>query len=206
MFYIIYKTTNKTNGKFYIGCHKTADLDDNYLGSGKLLRRAIAKHGVGNFKREILHLFETPEEMFAKEAEIVTEELLANDLCYNLNVGGFGGFDYINKTPSLLSEKRLAALNKGGVFGTPESRSEMMREIHRKGIGSKNFKDPTFQKLMSDRARNVKRQFQSDHQKGSKNSQFGSFWITDGKLNKKIRGEIPEGWNRGRTIQREFQR
>ena len=28
MFYTIYKTTNLVNGKFYIGKHKTKDLDD----------------------------------------------------------------------------------------------------------------------------------------------------------------------------------
>lgn len=37
--------------------------------------------------------------------------------------------------------------------------------------------------------------------KGNKNSQFGSMWITDGVLNKKISKDvdIPEGWNLGRT-------
>ena len=35
---------------------------------------------------------------------------------------------------------------------------------------------------------------------GEKNSQFGSFWITNGKINKKTRSEIPKGWYRGRVF------
>lgn len=33
-----------------------------------------------------------------------------------------------------------------------------------------------------------------------RNSQFGTFWITDGCITKKHRGSIPEGWKLGRTV------
>ena len=97
-YYTIYKIRNKLNGKIYIGSHKTNDLNDGYMGSGKYLNRAIRKHGVENFEKEIIHIFETSEEMYAKEAEIVNEEFLTTENTYNLKIGGFGGFDFINSS------------------------------------------------------------------------------------------------------------
>jgi hypothetical protein len=49
---IIYCTTNKINGKKYIGSHNKRKL--NYLGSGTDLKQAIKKYGKENFTRQIL--------------------------------------------------------------------------------------------------------------------------------------------------------
>jgi hypothetical protein len=75
MFYLIYKITNKIDGKIYIGSHKTKNIDDNYMGSGKYLNHAYKKHGVENFIKEILFVFTNASEMYAKEAEIVNESM-----------------------------------------------------------------------------------------------------------------------------------
>jgi len=44
----------------------------------------------------------------------------------------------------------------------------------------------------------------SKSQKGERNSQYGTMWITNGKENRKIRKEdiIPKGWNKGRKVKR----
>jgi len=91
MKYIIYKTTNLIDGKYYIGCHQTNNLDDGYLGSGKYLKRAIKKYGRENFKYEILHEVNTKEEMFDLEKLLVDKALVENTQTYNLKIGGSGG-------------------------------------------------------------------------------------------------------------------
>lgn len=97
MVYTVYKTTNIITGDFYFGVHKTKDPNDKYLGSGKILKKAIVKYGVENFKKEVLFVFSDPQKAFEKEAELVTPDLVEEKQCYNLKVGGEGGFDYLNK-------------------------------------------------------------------------------------------------------------
>lgn len=92
MFYTVYKTTNTTNGRDYIGKHKTNDINDGYLGSGKLLKQAIKKYGKDSFVKEVLFVFDNEKEMNDKERELV---ILSED-SYNLCEGGNGGFGYIN--------------------------------------------------------------------------------------------------------------
>jgi hypothetical protein len=53
-YHYIYKTTCQVTDKFYVGMHSTNNLEDGYLGSGKILGYSIAKHGRENHKREIL--------------------------------------------------------------------------------------------------------------------------------------------------------
>ena len=96
MFYYFYEIKNKINGKIYVGVHKTKNMNDGYMGSGKVIQDAIKKHGIENFTKVILEMFDNSNDMFLKETEIVTDEFLTRDDVYNLRRGGSGGFDYIN--------------------------------------------------------------------------------------------------------------
>ena len=90
-YYVIYKTKNNVNGKYYIGKHSTDDVDDHYLGSGLLLQEAIKKYGVKNFSKEILFYCDSKEELDRKEKEIVNQELVLDPNTYNIALGGQGG-------------------------------------------------------------------------------------------------------------------
>jgi hypothetical protein len=97
MYYTVYKTTCLVNNKIYIGKHQTKNLNDGYLGSGKSLLRAVNKYGKDNFKVERI-LLNSEKEMNELEAFIVDEEFVSRKDTYNITLGGYGGFFYINSS------------------------------------------------------------------------------------------------------------
>ena len=204
MYYIIYKVTNQVDGKIYIGSHKTKDLNDGYMGSGRYLKRAQEKYGIENFSKEILFTFNTPEEMYAKEAELVNEDFLATENTYNLKIGGYGGFDYVNHFKKNLygrngqmgygGENLERGKNRIRTSEENDKISKTLKEGYKSGritpafLGKKHT-EKTLNKLKG-----------HNRQNGEKNSQYGTIWITNGIENKKIKSteEIREGWCRGR--------
>lgn len=89
MSYIIYKTTNTLNGKYYIGVSN--GRNPNYLGSGRVLKSAVKEYGRQNFVRETLEVFDTEEEAYLREAQLVDETIVADRNSYNIGKGGKGG-------------------------------------------------------------------------------------------------------------------
>ena len=90
--YYIYRITNKINGKTYIGQHKYKKLNDSYMGSGILIKKAIKKHGIENFEKEILYsriqYKETADDM---EKFAIAKERAIGKAEYNISDGGQGG-------------------------------------------------------------------------------------------------------------------
>lgn len=191
MYFTVYKTTNLINGRIYIGVHKTEDLDDNYLGSGTYLLNAIKKYGRENFSKDIIAICDTEEEMYKLEEDLVCQAFLTFFSTYNIVEGGHGGASpgllggiktkELYKDPNtsrIIKEKISLSLKEtiktnGGFF-----KSHIHKENSKKNIGEKN-------KIA---------------QKGDKNSQYGTFWITNEVINKKIKllEEVPRGWRKGR--------
>ena len=89
MSYIIYKTTNTLNGKYYIGV--TNGKNPGYLGSGRVLLNAIKEHGKKYFVRETLEVFDTEEEAYLRESQLVNESVVTDRNSYNIGKGGRGG-------------------------------------------------------------------------------------------------------------------
>ena len=89
--YYFYKTINLVNSKYYYGVHQTTNLYDGYLGSGKLLKKAVKKYGRINFKKIILAIFDNKQEMYDYEKFFITEKIILDNQSYNLVSGGIGG-------------------------------------------------------------------------------------------------------------------
>jgi group I intron endonuclease len=58
------------------------------MGSGKIIKRAIKKHGKENFTKEIIADYPTRKEASDHEKRVVTSELIKLDECYNCRNGG----------------------------------------------------------------------------------------------------------------------
>ena len=205
-FFYLYQITNLINNKIYIGVHGTDNLDDGYMGSGKVLKVAQRKYGLKNFKKDILKYFESEEEMYLEEAELVSTEFVNREDTYNISEGG----KYVGK--SILQENGRQSAAKSYRNGTglwsDEAKAKKRawnKEWHQSPEAA-IARRKGHQNALSEEA-NEKRKAtlqQKKHQQGSTNSQFGSMWITNGTENKKIQkgDEIPDGWRSGRILKK----
>ena len=197
MLYTVYQITNDINGKTYIGCHKTKDINDEYMGSGKYLTHSQNYHGIENFSKDVLFAFDNANDMFSKEAELVNEKFIKRDDTYNIKLGGYGGFDFINKNGLNNSNDNHIK----GTLGIIKSRKETperwakadaaagkrMKSYHEQGLIKYGISFAG--KTHTDEAKRKIGLKTSIAQAGSGNSQYGTMWIynLDEKKNKKIK-------------------
>lgn len=222
MHFLVYKTTNLVTGKLYVGTHVTDTLDDGYLGSGTVFRRALNKYGDHNFQRDVIFDCDNAEEMFALEALIVDTLVVADANYYNIKEGGQGGWDHINGREA---DKRNAAkrgreatdARMKGRYG-PDFQRELGKLAWQKSFGSMTPDElSALRKKASDAyfEQHGKHPFEgrqhteetkarigaanAENMKGKGNPMYGKMRITDGTENRTIEKteEIPSGWRRG---------
>ena len=133
IFYTIYETICKINGKRYRGFHSTHNPNDLYMGSGTALKKAVEKYGIENFEKVILEICSSHEEMLLAEKKWVNEEWIARKDTYNMCLGGKGGWDYINTEGLRWNEEKR------------KEWSDHMKEINSgKGWPDKIYEKPGF--------------------------------------------------------------
>jgi hypothetical protein len=209
----IYKITNLLNNKIYIG--RQNKNNENYFGSGKLIKNSIKKNGIECFKKEIIQNCLTQEELNnAEQFWIWKENSQDRNIGYNISKGGSdGGFHN--------EEHRIKAQKAAGISINKNIRTPRLKE---------KFKDPIFVKNLTQKIKETKiRKYNSSngwggktHSKetkdqmrisakgkhaGIKNSQFGTCWIIHLELKevKKIQQidlnyYLSNNWKRGRKI------
>ena len=202
-YHYIYKTTNLINGKYYIGMHSTDNLKDGYIGSGKRLWYSIKKYGKENFKCEILEFLPDRSSLKLKENEIVNETIIKDKLCLNIVRGGVGGIFDDNHAKKLKEGASKWAKSMWLNDEYREKTSQLLRNNMKKNHILGKIKYNTFEgKSHTKETKEKIGVINSINQKGVKNSQYGTCWITNGELNKKIKKTnlIPDGWELGRKI------
>lgn len=145
MFYIIYETTNIVTGKRYIGKHITNTLNDGYLGSGLYLGHAIKKYGRDKFIRKILYQFDNEIDMNLKEIEIVTLDVVSDEMYYNIALGGQGGI-IVLKEGHPLYNSTCEKISKS-LLNNSKQISERVKKLHEdKKVGMYGKSQTDYQK------------------------------------------------------------
>ena len=158
MSWCIYRITNLINGKTYIGQHKYKKLDDSYMGSGTLIKRAIKKHGMENFKKEILYsriqYRETADDM---ERFAIAKERAIGKAEYNLANGGEGlsGYKHSEEYKRKISERTKGENNPNYGKHHSEETKKKISEAEKGRPGMKCENNPMYGKPAWNRGKHL---------------------------------------------------
>lgn len=91
LYIVLTERSSLTNGLpgMYIGQHSTNNLNDGYIGSGKLLKKYLQNHP-NKFERHILSYYNSKEELDKAEYEMI-HDILGYPNVLNLMEGGKNG-------------------------------------------------------------------------------------------------------------------
>lgn len=207
MKHYIYRITRILDSKFYIGMHTAKSLANSYMGSGKRIRLSIKKYGREAHIKEIIACALTRSDLQHLEKMFVSEEVLSDPNCLNLKVGGSGGCP--GKDACIRGAiKRWS--NHTKQIKNNRTRSDALKDRwSRNDPGCRKFQQSgTVNASKVDAVSKRKNTFaQRKHQCGNKNSQFGTCWITNGQVAKKIpkhllTTHLNDGWQLGRKLSR----
>lgn len=154
--YTVYKITNTINDKIYIGVHTTLNPNDNYMGSGTLIKKAIAKYGIVNFTKSILFEYDNSNDAYLKESQIVNNSFVKRIDTYNLTNGGLGG-----RTFSKSHKKNLS----NSLIGIKRPRTKEHQDKITKSITGQKRNQKTRDKV-------------SKSKTGNLNPKFNGYYIT----------------------------
>jgi hypothetical protein len=94
MFYYTYKIIllkGSLAGHYYLGQHSTNRLDDNYTGSGRIIRDYFKKYGKiehQTYIKETIAFYNSQEELNNAEYVLIGDKYNTDDMCINLRAGG----------------------------------------------------------------------------------------------------------------------
>lgn len=146
--YTVYKTTHMPTGRFYIGRHVTNDPHDKYLGSGVVIERMLNAHPASDFLKDVLEVFDTPEEMILAEERYIRAHW-GSELLLNLVIGDpyFTGWLEVSQATrdkisakhrgKKISDEHKAAISKAHLGKTRSDETKEKMRANHKGMTGK---------------------------------------------------------------------
>lgn len=192
--YIVYKTINLVNRKYYIGKHKISNNTfDGYYGSSEVVNNAIKKYGIKSFERVTLCEFDNEEDCYLAEEHLIGDLWKTDKKCYNKQPGGKGfssgnghytqgnGFTKTHKenlktarkkrAPHSEETKRKMSESRLGSKRTPDQRKNMS-----KAQSGKN--NPMYGKTHSEEKKKEISTKLKEKYTGEKSSAFKGYYVT----------------------------
>lgn len=163
---MIYKATNKVNGKIYIGRtvktlgerrynHEKATDDTHF-------HQALRKYGVDNFDWEVIH-----ETDYDNEQEYIEKyNSLDRNIGYNTATGGIGG-DTISNNPKIQEVKSNMSKSSKEVWSRIEHREKMTR-IRKEFGNTEEFKEKV--------SKNSKKMWENEEKRKTHSSYMTERW------------------------------
>lgn len=190
VYYYTYKITclkGSLKGCYYFGKHRTSNLNDNYRGSGTIIKDYFKKYGVvegETFIKEILAFYNDQKELDTAEYNLITEVLGKDKKCLNITHGGAGGFCNMNeeiaskisdnmkqKSTDFYKERNSWKIGKKDSDKTKAKKSESMK-------GNKNSLGNTAWNkgisITEDRRRKIIKNAETNPNYGMKNKKMSS--------------------------------
>ena len=183
MRHFIYKTTCLVTKRYYVGMHSTLDLNDGYLGSGRVLRYSLKKYGRNEHRREILAECLDRDSLRDQERLIVNEDMINDPLCMNLRAGGDGLFNPVVSVRKKMSEsaKRAWMIRKANGFIMPDETRKKLAEALRGKRRSETTKMKIREKLLGKPVSDKTKEKISRAQKGHSKTDSHRAKISEGR-------------------------
>jgi len=170
---IIYRITNLTNGKIYIG-QTTKTLKRRWKGHCRsaasnskkktAIHGAIAKYGVDNFKIEEIHIASSIEELNILEELYIEKEQSLTPNGYNLKSGGFNNL-YSDESKQKMSDAKMGTK-------LPQETKDKMSNTHKK-----RFQDKP--ELRQERSKRFTKAWQDPIYRANKSIKQKEYWRSE---------------------------
>jgi len=189
--YVLYKTINKINKKFYIGAHITENINDNYIGSGLYLCQDIKKYGKNNFKKIVLNCFNSKDELLCAEKKLLDARYIKKNKhrLYNRNGGGAGSWIYNNYfSPNRKERYKRIYIKFKKLLRNREWRKEFCTKlsIGQKQARAKGLCKGFLNKKHTNKFKRFIGKINAIQNKGRNNPQYNKKWISNLRFKKSV--------------------